>query len=455
MLSIMSCESLVDGINDNPNNVASDNFDAGVLLLKGMELANTSIQAGHFTRIGGMWSGQTIGEVLLYRSIYEYNLSSEESSNIWENAYQGVIKQARVLREQTASSPKAAQFAGITKVIEANTAGTIASLFGDVPFSETSNDEILDPKFDSQLDVFAQVQSLLSDAISDLTAAGNTAIPEDLYFGGNTQKWIKVAHTLKARLYIYTRDYANAYQEALQGVSDPSEALTFVPPNIGNGSLNLNFKMINERGGYWGFDGSYFDELLTTGRNHAKTNEAARRSYYRFDGETANNNKGIATPDRPITLVGYEENLLILAESAVRTGNTTEGLAQLNNLRAFLASGSAFEILNVDDALVYEAFEMADFEAGGIENADNIATNNAMLREIIEERYVSGFTQLMPFDDLRRLSAKEPAIAVLPPFNSPTATKYPQRFIVSQTELSANPNAPTDPGIFVETEVNR
>lgn len=454
-LTAISCEKLVEGINDNPNEISSDNFDAGVLLLKGIELANTTVQAGHQTRIGGMWSGQTLGLVLLYKSIYEYNLSAEETANIWENAYQGVVKQARVLREQTADNPKADQFAGIVKVIEANTIGTIASLFGDVPYSEISNDDIPDPVFDSQTEVFAQLQTLLTSAVTDLSAATNSSLPEDLYFGGNTEKWMKVAHTLKARLYLYTREYDKAYQEALQGIAAPAEALAFTPPNIGYGSVNLNYKMINERGGYWAFTGSHLDQLMTADRNHAKTNEAARLVYYRFDGASANNNKGIAAPDRPMTLVGYEENLLILAESAVRTGKLEEGLGYLNDLRAHLASGAAFEQLNEGDALVYEAFTLADFAAGGVENTDGIDATRALLREIIEERYVSGFTQLMPFDDLRRLSSKERDIAVLPPFNSGTATKYPQRFIVAQTELSANPNAPSDPGIFVETEVNR
>ncbi|MEZ5044003.1 MAG: SusD/RagB family nutrient-binding outer membrane lipoprotein [Saprospiraceae bacterium] len=457
LFTAISCEELVDGINDNPNEISSDNFDAGILLLKGMELANTSIQAGHLTRIGGMWSGQTRGLVLLYKSIYEYNLSAEETSNIWENAYQGVIKQARTLREHTATSPKAAQFGGIAKVIEANTMSTIASLFGDVPYSEVSDDDILDPVFDSQKSVFAQLQTLLDGAISDLSSAANSAVAEDLYFAGNTQKWIKVAHTLKARMYVYTREYDKAYQEALQGIASADEALVFTPPNIGNGSLNLNYKMINERGGYWGFTGSHLDQLLTpgAGRNNAKTDETARLAYYRFDGNSANNNKGIAAPGRPISLISYEENLLILAECAVRTGKVADGLSALNDLRAYLSSGTAFEQLNADDALLYEPYVMDDFAAGGIENADNIDANKALLREIIEERYVSGFTQLMPFDDLRRLSTKESDIAVLPPFNSATATKYPQRFIVSQTELSANPNAPSDPGIFAETEVNK
>ncbi len=102
LFSAVGCESLVKDINDNPNEISSDNFEAGVLLLKGMELANVSVQLGHQTRIAGMWSGQTRGIALLYKSIYEYNLSAEETSGIWENAYQGVVKQARVMRAQTA-----------------------------------------------------------------------------------------------------------------------------------------------------------------------------------------------------------------------------------------------------------------------------------------------------------------------------------------------------------------
>ncbi len=454
LLTAAGCESLVKDINDNPNEISSDNFQAGVLLLKGMELANVSVQLGHQTRIAGMWSGQTRGVQLLYKSIYEYNLSAEETSGVWENAYQGVVKQARQLREHTADSPKAAQLSGIAKVIEANAIGTIASLFGDVPYAEVSTDGIADPKFDNQKAVFDQLQTLLDGAITELASAPNTAVPEDLYLNGNTLKWGKVAYTLKARMYMYTREYGKAYEAAQKGISTASEALTFTPPNIGNGSLNLNYKMINERGGFWTFAGSHLEKVMKD-RSNAKTDEAARLAYYRFDGNSANNNKGIAAAGRTMTLVGYEENLLILAEAGARTVGVQEGLTQLNKLRAYLASGKAFEKLNAADPLKYEPYVLGDFEKGGIENTDNLATDRALLREIIQERYVSGFTSLMPFDDLRRLQAKEKDIAVLPPFNSPTATKYPQRFVVAQTELSANRNAPRDPGIFEETEVNR
>lgn len=451
----MGCEKLVEGINDNPNEISSDSFEAGVLLLKGIELANVSVQAGHETRIGGMWCGQTKGLVLLYKSLAEYNISAEETNGIWQNAYQGVVKQARLMRQQTATNPKAKQYSGITKVLEANALGTLASLFGDIPYTEISNEAVADPKFDGQKSVFAKLQILLDEAIADLGAAPNSLVSEDLMLAGNTVRWTKVARTLKARMYLYTGEYEKAYQEALLGVLTPLDALVFTPPAIGNGSQNLNYKMINQRGGYWGFTGSYLDVLLGTKRNNSKTSENARLAYYRFDGASATNNKGIAAVNTPITLVGYEENTLILAETAVRTGKTAIGLTQLNNLRAYLAGGKAFIKLNAGDALKYDPYVLADFEKSGIENKEGLVTERALLREIIEERYTSGFTGLLGFDDLRRLGSKEKDIAVLPPFNSSTISQYPQRFIVAQSELSANENAPKDAGIFSITEVNK
>ncbi len=450
-----SCESLVEGINDNPNNISLDSFDAGVLLLKGIELADISVQAGHLTRIGGMWSGQTKGVALLYKSIYEYNLSAEETNNHWENTYQGVVKQARTFREHTKDSPKAAQYSGIAKVLEANAIGTLASLYGDVPYSEISNDDIEDPKFDSQSEVFAQLQTLLDGAIVELASTTNSPLAEDLMLAGNTIKWSKVAYTLKARMYMYTKEYEKAYQAALKGISTATDVLAFTPPNIGVGSQNISYKMINERGGYWGFSGGHLESLMSSKRLNTKTNEAARLTYYNFDGNAANNNKGIFAANRPQVLVGYEENLLILAECAARTGTQDVALGHLNKLRAYLASGTAFQKLTATDGLKYDAYVVEDFAAGGIENKDNINPQRALIREIIEERYVTGFTSLMPFDDLRRLSTKEKDVAVLPPFNSAKATKYPQRFIVAQTELNANSKAPKDPGIFQETPVNK
>jgi starch-binding outer membrane protein, SusD/RagB family len=454
-LTLFSCESLVDGINDNPNAITTDKLEAGVLLLKGIQLASVGVQVGHQARIGSMWCGQSRGVLLLYKSIAEYNISAEETNGMWQNAYQGIIKQSKVMREQTASSPLAKLYSGITKTLEAQTFGTLASLFGDIPFTEAANDAFPSPKFESQRKVLNSVQTLLDEAIAELNAAPTGSIPEDLFYAGNKTRWIKAAYTIKARFFMLTREYSKALESAKNGILLQADAMVFTPPAIGVGSTNTYFKLIDQRAGYWGFPGSFLETMLRTARNHIKTNEAARLTYVRFDGNTANNNRGIAARNRPQILVGYEENLLYLAEAEARLGNQTGALTNLNTLRAHFQAGRGFEKLVATDSLRYTAFTLQDFEAGGIENRDNKTVDIALLREIIQERYVTTFLTHIPFEDLRRLSTKERDIAVLPPFNVTTATKYPQRFIVAQSELSANPNAPSDPGIFAETEVNK
>ena len=155
-------------------------------------------------------------------------------------------------------------------------------------------------------------------------------------------------------------------------------------------------------------------------------------------------------------LVIYEENLLTLAEAGLRTKGFTEGLTQLNKLRTFLnTKGNAFTPIATTDTVKYDAFVEADFLAGGIENKTTLTKEKALLREIIEERYVSLYGQILPFNDFRRLAKSDADVRPVLPFNSTTATKHPERLIYAQTEINGNPNLPRPiPDVFQVTEVN-
>ena len=67
-ISLASCESLVEDINLNPNNIAVDEVEA-TSFLTGVLLANSSAQCGHTNRIAGLWSGQLVGYTSLYSNI--------------------------------------------------------------------------------------------------------------------------------------------------------------------------------------------------------------------------------------------------------------------------------------------------------------------------------------------------------------------------------------------------
>jgi hypothetical protein len=55
-------------------------------------------------------------------------------------------------------------------------------------------------------------------------------------------------------------------------------------------------------------------------------------------------------------------------------------------------------LINANPANIqYDAYDASDFANGGIENADNQSADNALLREILQERYVTLFAQVEGF----------------------------------------------------------
>ncbi|MEZ4825613.1 MAG: SusD/RagB family nutrient-binding outer membrane lipoprotein [Bacteroidia bacterium] len=432
-------------------------FNPEAYFREGM-LANIEVQIGHIQRISALWSGQLGGYTGSYRLLYDYNITSEETNSIWLQAYPGSIT---LLREVRNNMQDDLLHRGIAKVMEAYVVGTLTSVFGDIPYSEILRPNVSNPKFDSQLVIYDAIQDLLDEGIADLETASPQVLDYDIYFKGNIQKWIETAHTLKARFFLHAKDYSNAFSSAQNGISSPDNSLKFYPALIsGTARQNTFFEALS--GAYAaqvGTRDTYLMDLLdsnaSNSRNHAKTKEAARRAFLSIDEIYPSNNLGYSASDEPQGMVTYEENLLILAETAGRVQDITSGLAYLNQLRDFLDSGAAFRKVNQSDPIVYDAFTTDDFLSGGIENKDGINPLRAFLREVIEERYVSCFGSYAAFDDARRLRKSDEDVRVPFPFNKPGATAFPERFPIAQAEQSNNVNAPADPGIYAKTAVNQ
>jgi len=457
VLMLPSCEIPTD-LNDNPNEITLQDVDAN-LFLNGAQLANIMLQNSHLNRITGMFSGQLVGYTSLYSNIYGYALSTVESNDEWNGCYTGVLTNTRHIREAV---PDDKLLVGIAKVIEAHAMGTLAILMGDVPYSEVVSD-VEDPKFDTQVSVINAMTSLLDDAITDLGSASSRSESYDIYYGGDKDNWLAAAYTLKARYALVQSKYSDALTAANMGISSSAGDMNFIPRGdaaTSQGDKNLfNAILAGSRAGDLGNNGSYLLELLndTTSawRGNAKTNETARHNYYKIDENSGEGNLGVIERFEPMPMVTYFENQLIKAEAAARTGG--DGLGHLNEYRAWLASGGRLNATFNDSAsILYEAYDAADFEDGGMENSDGVPAAKALLREIIEERYVSGFGTYMPFNDHRRLRG-DGETDLIPPFplNTNAASEHVERIPYAQDELSSNGVAPDDPGLYAETEVNR
>ena len=128
----------------------------------------------------------------------------------------------RLLQENSTNT----QLVGIAQIIEGHAFGTAASLWGGIPYSESGNPEIEDPVFDSQTSVYDAAIAKLNAGISTLQSASSSSISQDIYFGGNTTKWIEAAYTLVARFNLHKKNYSAAISAAnnlsLIHISEPT-----------------------------------------------------------------------------------------------------------------------------------------------------------------------------------------------------------------------------------------
>jgi hypothetical protein len=452
----------VDGLNENPNSPTSSSYQ---YILTGTEVGNMNLQTGEAARKANIFAGQYIGVDRQHEGFSQYAVSTSDFDGHWNAVYVQVV--ANALETESAARQEGVEGVtkGITQVLRAMALGTGTSLWGDIPFTEAGIPEVENPSFEGQFDVYANLQDLLDQAILNLqSGSGRPVANSEIHFDGDPQAWQEVANTLKARYYMHTGEYDLAYQTAQQGILSPSNSLLGPHGNaLDDANLNYQFFAIQSRQSdlvVSDFMASLLDPESATNpdfsnyRGNAKTDETGRYNYLfrTTDLGVQPNVNAWAAQDAPSQLVTYEENLLILAEAGFRSSGFDEGLARLNAYRQHLSSGGYFPNADPSD-IQYDNYEAADFQAGGIENAEGLSQDDALLREILEERYITFFGQIEVFNDTRRTEREE---TVRVPVTPNVGDELPQRFLYPTTEIDRNNNVPDPvPNFFEPTPVNQ
>lgn len=308
---------------------------------------------------------------------------------------------------------------GITEVLEAMEVSWAADIWGDLPYREAAGDNPT-PAFDPQMQIYADLQTLLDQAITDMNGGGPGPGFADLVYGGDKTKWIQAAHTLKARLYLHTVEklgnasYASALTQANLGISTPandwktahSSATSerniwaqFQTSSFGNdlvaGSTLVDLMKAqndprlpeyfgtNKGGGYGGYD------------VHTKATNGD--SISPILGSERTNDETFAQP-----IMTYDENQLIIAEAAFQTGAVATAQTALTNVRARYGKGPV----------------------------------PVTLQAIMQEKYILTFQNVEAWNDFKRTCI---------PLLLPAASKalVPGRIYYSATEEQTNPNTPS------------
>lgn len=475
-LLFTACNDLTDGFSTDPVNITDESQITTDKFLSGVEVSLIGIYEGDINRLTGMWTGHFSGEDRQYIGMGNYAVTGRESNTEWAGVYSSVLKNVQIIKSRSRKEGNTGMLA-IAQTVEAMTIGLAADLWGDVPYSEALQyPKIAEPKFDPQLEVYGKVQVLLDSAIENFALPYSNALrtrtaAADIFFAGNETRWIATANTLKARYYLHTRDYANAELYAESGIASVADNMMAEHGTSYLQNFNLFYSFLAyDRAGYMagnGFAARLLDPASENSRNNAKTTEDARFNYFYIDFGDGTYDVNFANADDEVyyldsdydgyftmyasfPMVTFEENALTLAEARMKQDDFAGALAALNSHRQYLNQGTFWNVGYNEFDFNYADYEEGDFEPNGIENQDGVTKEEALLREILEERYVTLVGQLEAFNDVRRTD-NYLGIPVKP--GSPS---IPQRLIYAQAESNANKNVPTTGvGLFEKTPVNK
>lgn len=446
LLSLSACSDFVDSYQEDPNNAANAPIDA---VLNAAFTGTIIAHEGEDARLACLWSRQFTGSDRQYAALEIYSVNAENFD--WDKFYLVAENSKIVIEKAAETNDKLAS--GIARTLQAHSYGMVASAWGDIPYTQANKFlEFPDPAYDPQLQVYTDVQSLLDQAIADFSgSSSNPAIAgKDFYFGGDATKWSQAASTLKARFAMHLGDYSTALSSATKGVKS-SDDDWIIPHTTGayNQDQNIYYSFgQSDREGYMTANAAYLPAILDPAnalyRGNDKTDESARFAFAFTGGEGAYdlNYSGMWAATAPFSLVTAIENELILAEAEWRGNNDPDAaLTHLNNVRAILAAQFP--------AGKYDPYTLADFDNGGIAARAGLSRNDALLYEILEEKYVSLMGQMEVFNDVRRTDN----FLQLPPT---TGSQLPQRFLYPQEEIDANLNTPDPiPDLFEQTPINK
>lgn len=440
-LSAGACNDYLQGpgLTENPNSATIANAQQQLIAVQANMFARLE---GQIARNASIYTQQVIGannQQLTYAT--QYDIREGDIGQNFTGFYTGGgLVALRNIQEYGEAEDKF--MFGIAKIWEGLAFGMATSVWGDLPYSEANNPEILTPKLDAQQAIYTAVQSRLDEGIAAMQAAPTTGScePSDLIYcvpATNTRasqitRWIAAANTLKARFYLHLVErngnaaYTLALAAAQKGILEAPANAAAAMHGQGAGDLktfhgntldvdgNIWAEFLTARGGDIGA-GNVMVQLL-------KDRNDPRLSQYFTTNNPTNtfvglNHNNTVVGTGPVSVVNiavrralafrqpvvtWAENQLIMAEANFKLGNTAAALTNVNAVRT---------------AVGMTALPDVTFE------------------QIMLEKYIVQYQNIDVWNDYKRT-----CIPTLLRYQN--AAEIPGRLPYGSAERTANPNIP-------------
>ena len=427
VLMATACGPWIDPkINIDPNNPADIAPRNG---LAAIEVAAGYTYGGDLYRYASLFTQQHSGFDRQHLAIFQYNFTESDVSTMWQNFYSGHLKELDIMMSKT-TTLSAPHYRGVARVLTAMSLGNLSSVMGDIPYSQALQGSTnFTPKYDTQEQIYTRVQGLLDSAIADLNAASSSIAPgaEDLIYGGNRQRWVRAAWSLKARFALHLSK-RNRMQAATQ-------ALDFAGRGIQTSAddMQLIFGATDDQSNpLYQFDGlrndmrvnRTFIQLLN------RLNDPRRPWLARVRvGDSTQVGALYGSASSPVVFINAPETKFIEAEANLILGRADAAkTAYVAGVRAALtsagAAGAAANIAGITapSAAVIDAY---------VAQESVVPAGELTLARLIEQKYIALYPNgAESWSDWRRTG-----LPALTPINGPAV---PRRYPYPQTEREQN-----------------
>lgn len=400
-------------------------------LLTALEVNTFMNYEGELNRTANIYSQHFAGVLGQSLEAQDYDISESGFNNTWAGIYSGTMQNAKLLINTYSEGRP--YYSGIGKVLLAMNLGLATDLWGDVPYSDAFGGASgnFTAKYDSQEDVLKSIQTLLDEAIVDLskTKADNLELvgDDDLIFGGVVSNWIRSAWILKARYAnrLSLKDAQGSANKVIEYVDNALAITGFdMEAKHSEGNINQWEAFENERAGYM-VANKYLVDLLTQRGD-------PRLEYYFEKVGSEYVGADIQSPviNTTASIINYDPDAGFFAGVRNFPLATTYELYFLQAEAQFRLGIDAGEALNnaVEASVEYVT-------AGEITTIAQANYSNPTLSQIMTEKWIAFCGQIEAYNDYRRTQ-----LPVLTPRTGAVRNYTPVRMPTPQVERLGNPD---------------
>ncbi len=202
-----SCNEFLDVNDPNPNSATFSTPELVLPQATAYVASNFVSYHGHGARLVGYHVNA--GGYGGWGDTFTYEYTTASFTGFFNNAYDNILDLEYVITASTEEdgslNPDYVNFFGAAKILKAYLYMNLVDLYNDVPYTEGARGKsFVTPKYDEAEDVYRGISAELDEAIAAIKSQAVTRplASADVLFGGNMNRWIQFANTIKLKLYV-------------------------------------------------------------------------------------------------------------------------------------------------------------------------------------------------------------------------------------------------------------